>query len=424
VHLLLVNQGDQTTKRFIARRLAAAGHRIALLHWKPEVWDRHLFDEVMAIRFADPTGVAETAVRAHQRDPFDGVLCYAEASVPVANEVARVLGLPVVSAHWGDAFRYKDRMRIAWEAAGLRVPRYRVIRRRTDYRALGTWRFPVVLKPVAMLGSRGVTKVDSYADLDHYGHLPFHADQDMSIGGERWSMSELFDIPEIALAEEYVSGPEFSAEGVVVDGDYRLVGITQKFTTEEPYFDEVAHLFPATALPGPVDEIRGVLAAAHRALGMRNAVTHTEFRIDGAGACLMELNARLPGDHIIDLVQTTTGCDLVAAAVGCACGTLSPCDLPGPKPAGAPAYAATVYVTAPPETWGRRYQEVVLPELPPGRLVAQHAYASAGSVLIAPHAWGTVRVACAVLAGDDPAELISDIARVRSKSEVRCNVCA
>ena len=57
-----------------------------------------------------------------------------------------------------------------------------------------------------------------------------------------------------------------------------------------------------------------------------------------------------------------------------------------------------------------------------GRLVAQHAYASPGSVPIAPHAWGTVRVACAVLAGDDPAELISDIARVRSKSEVRCDV--
>lgn len=65
--------------------------------------------------------------------------------MPIANDLARLLRLPAVSAHWGDAFRYKDRMRVAWEAAGLRVPRYRVLHRKTDLRPLATWRFPVVL---------------------------------------------------------------------------------------------------------------------------------------------------------------------------------------------------------------------------------------------------------------------------------------
>jgi len=48
--------------------------------------------------------------------------------------------------------------------------------------------------------------------------MPFDADEDMRIGDELWSMAELFDIPQVALAEEYIAGPEFSAEGVVVDG--------------------------------------------------------------------------------------------------------------------------------------------------------------------------------------------------------------
>ena len=56
--------------------------------------------------------------------------------MPIANDLARLLRLPAVSTHWGDAFRYKDRMRVAWEAAGLRVPRYRVLHRKTDLRPL------------------------------------------------------------------------------------------------------------------------------------------------------------------------------------------------------------------------------------------------------------------------------------------------
>jgi hypothetical protein len=88
--------------------------------------------------------MADAVSKAHGADPFDGVLCYDEAAVPTANEVARLLRLPLISDHWGDAFRYKDRKRIAWEAAGLRVPRHRVLRRSTDYRALATWDFPVV----------------------------------------------------------------------------------------------------------------------------------------------------------------------------------------------------------------------------------------------------------------------------------------
>jgi biotin carboxylase len=87
-------------------------------------------------------------------------------------------------------------------------------------------------------------------------------------------MAELFDIPEVALAEEYVGGQEFSAEGIVVDGEYHLTRVTQKFTTSEPHFDEIGHLFPAANLPsGAMPEICAVLAIAHRALGMRNGVT-------------------------------------------------------------------------------------------------------------------------------------------------------
>ena len=422
MHILLVNQGDRASKRFIPRRLSASGHRLDLLHWSPAVWDREHFGRVMAVRFADWAGLAAAAGRAHDADPFDGVLCYDEATVPIANDLARLLRLPVVSTHWGDAFRYKDRMRVAWEAAGLRVPRYRVLHRKTDLRPLATWRFPVVLKPTAMMGSRGVVRAESFADLARCWHLPFDADEDMRIGDELWSMAELFDIPRAALAEEYIAGPEFSAEGVVLDGAYHLVGITAKSSGAAPYFDELGHVFPAAGLPVAAEpRIRAVLEAAHQALGMCNGVTHTEFRVDDEGVCLMELNARIPGGHITELVELVTGIDLVEAAARAACGALSAGELARPPAAGPVACAAAVHLTAPRHCLGARFRTVIVPEPRPARLLATHLHVGAGDLIQAPRLSGETRLGSAILAADDPAALAAGIARVRAESEITCD---
>ena len=441
MHILLVNQGDRASKRFIPRRLAAAGHRLDLLHWSPAAWDRENFGRVMAVRFADWAGLAGAARGAHEADPFDGVLCYDEATVPIANDLARLLRRPAVSAHWGDAFRYKDRMRVAWEAAGLRVPRYRVLHRKTDLRPLATWQFPVVLKPAAMMGSRGVIKVDSFADLARCWHLPFDADEDMRIGDELWSMAELFDIPRTALAEEYIAGPEFSAEGVVADGTYHLVGLTAKASGGAPYFDELGHVFPAAGLPPhALEQVRPVLRAAHAALGLRNGVTHTEFRVDDEGICLMELNARIPGGHITELVELVTGVDLVAVAARVACGALTAEDLAAaeltagqlaaremadgelarPSAAGA-ACAAAVHLTAPRHCLGAQFAAVTVPDPWPARLLATHLHLEEGDQIAVPRLSGETRLGSVILTADDQEALAGGIARVRAETEVTCS---
>jgi biotin carboxylase len=305
-----------------------------------------------------------------------------------------------------------------------------VLHRKTDLRPLATWRFPVVLKPTAMMGSRGVVRVESFADLARCWHLPFDADEDMRIGDELWSMAELFGIPRAALAEECISGPEFSAEGVVVDGAYHLVGVTAKASGDAPYFDETGHVFPAASLPAPEPEIRAVLEAAHRALGMRTGVTHTEFRVDDEGICLMELNARLPGGHITELVELVTGIGLVEAAARAACGALSPAELaaprapgpqpPGQQPPGAPACAAAVHLTAPRHCLGARFAGVVSPELQPARLVATHLHVQPGDLIQAPRLSGETRLATVILTADDHASLARGVAQVRADSEILC----
>jgi biotin carboxylase len=204
------------------------------------------------------------------------------------------------------------------------------------------------------------------------------------------------------------------------------VGITGKSSGGAPYFDEIGHVFPAANLPVPAQRVRGALETAHGALGLRNGVTHTEFRVDDRGVCLMELNARIPGGHITELVELVTGVDLVEVAARVACGALSGGELPaaeltGPRAAGSPACAAAVHLTAPRHCLGARFAAAAVPEPRPARLLATHLHVQPGDLIQAPRLSGETRLGTAVLAADDPAALASGIAAVRADTKVVCS---
>ena len=86
-----------------------------------------------------------------------------------------------------------------------------------------------------------------------------------------------------------------------------------------PYFEEIGHLVDATDPLWDDPKLRQVLVETHRALGLTDAMTHTEFKLTPAGPKVIEVNARLGGDLIPYLGMQVTGIDpgLVAAAVAC-----------------------------------------------------------------------------------------------------------
>jgi hypothetical protein len=421
--LLLVDQGERHAKRHIVRRLARLGYRLTLLQWSAAVWDRELFDRVLVARYTHWAFLADVVRREHEREPFAGVLSYNEGAVPTANEIAGLLDLPRVSDFAAESFRHKDRMRVAWEAVGLPVPRYRVLHGPADARVLQTWPFPLVLKPTALMGSMGVTKVDEPAAIPRLLRRALGTDLDIPLDGELWTLSEAFNIPALALAEQYVDGPEYSAEGYVVDGVYTLLGVTGKVVTAEPYFDEVGHLFPTADLPADqLDALTGTLQRAHAALGMRYGMTHTEFKRTGAGVVLMELNARMAGGCIPWLVDTVLGVDTVAIAAACAEGSVPAAlrpDLVRPDRRGRPAAAAVAFLTSPAGGYGRRLVRIRVPaSTPDGAVQRCECYLQRGSVIPAPAGGGTSRLGHVLLTAPDAAAARRAVDWVRRESEV------
>jgi hypothetical protein len=421
--LLLVDQGERHAKHHVVRRLAELGYRLTLLQWSSAVWERGLFDRVLVARFTHWSFLAEALRREHDREPFAGVLCYNEGAVPTANEIAHLLGLPAVSDFAAESFRYKDRMRVAWEAAGLPVPRYRVLHGPADARVLQTWPFPLVIKPAALMGSKGVSRADEPAAVGRLLREALGTDLDIPLEGELWTLSEAFNIPALALAEEYVPGPEYSAEGYVVGGEFTLLGVTGKLVTEEPYFDEVGHVFPTADLSaGQLAAVTATLQRAHAALGMRHGMTHTEFKLTGDGLVLMELNARMAGDFIPLLVDTVLGVDTVALAAACAEGSVPPelrPDLAARPARDRPAAAAVAFLTSPAQGYGRRLVRVGRP-VPgvDGTVLGCELYLRPGDVIPHPVGSGTSRLGHVLVTAPDPAAARRAVERIRREVDV------
>ena len=238
----------------------------------------------------------------HAQLGFVGVVAVSEFGLLPAAMVARHLGMPGTPLPVVQNVRDKMRMRRVLEANGLGQVRFRSCSTLGDahefFASLGG---PMIVKPVMGTGSDGVSRVDDASELAEAWQL---AGEARAFGG--------------VLCEEYVDGPEVSVEAYVAGGELVPVAITDKMTNAR--FLEIGHSQP-TRLPQAMQErVYAATGEILRALGVTDAVTHTEMRISSRGPVLIETHTRMGGDFIDVLTTATTGIDLgdvhVALALG------------------------------------------------------------------------------------------------------------
>lgn len=241
--------------------------------------------------------VDEDAVYALARDRFAGgagvagVTSSSEYFIATAAAVAARLGLPGPDAAAVRAARDKSWQRRALAAGGVAGPVFHAVASARDaVRAARETGFPVVLKPVSGSGSVGVRACAGAEEVEAHAAALFAESP-----GER------------VLVESLVEGPEFSVE--VFHG--RVVGITRKHLGAPPAFVEAGHDYPA-AVPG--DVARALTEAVTRGtelLGLGWGPLHWELRMSGGTAVPMEVNPRLAGGFIPELVRHAQGIDLI-----------------------------------------------------------------------------------------------------------------
>jgi argininosuccinate lyase len=82
-----------------------------------------------------------------------------------------------------------------------------------------------------------------------------------------------------------------------------------------PDFVEVGHDFPAT-LPCEVEEkVHSLVRRSLEALGLGWGPAHVELRLTDTGAAIIEVNPRLAGGYIPELIRLASGIDLISETI-------------------------------------------------------------------------------------------------------------
>jgi cysteine synthase A len=255
-----------------------------------------------------------------------GVTTTSEFYLTAVACLAAELGLPGNPPRAVRTCRDKSRVRRALDAAGIAQPRWaRVSSPDEAWRAVARTGLPCVVKPVDDSGSNNVLVCH---DLEQVrAQIAVVLAVRRNLRGQPMAAA--------ALVEDYVPGPEFSVEMFSHDGDAWCVGITRKTLGPPPFRVETGHLYPADLVPEQEKALVEHARALLQALGVRLGPTHAEIKLGPDGPALIELNCRLAGGMIPELVRLAGGVDLLEQQLRCAAGEAPRLGAsPGSAPAG------------------------------------------------------------------------------------------
>ncbi|MBT2480146.1 ATP-grasp domain-containing protein [Streptomyces sp. ISL-94] len=288
-----------------------------------------LADRVSALDHERPETCARWA-RSGAAGNVRAVFSSREYAQEGAAALADALGLPGNDPAVVATVRRKDRCRVALAAAGFRQPAVRLCHDLGQAREFAAGRpGPWIVKPRDAMGSLGVALVETPGSLDG------------AVAG----------LPDAGpfLIEEYVSGPEFSVEGVLTGGRPIVLAVTAKHVTPPPLFVELAHALPAPVAPEVHRGLAQEAAAAVTALGLRHGVFHVEGWWTSDGPVLGEVHTRFGGDWIHLMLEHVVDADVSNAVLRDLLGLPVP-DLTPPDPAAPGRGAAVLFPTPPPGT--------------------------------------------------------------------------
>jgi biotin carboxylase len=244
----------------------------------------------LTLDFTRPeTSVATIREFARAR-PLDAVIGVDDESAVPAALAAAALGLPHNPVEAARATRDKHELRRRLAAAGLRCPGYRrVSLAAAPAEVAREVRFPCVLKPLSLSGSRGVIRADApegfVAAFERIRAILRRPDA-VARGGDTTHL----------LVEDYLPGAEVALEGLLEASRLRVLALFDKpDPLDGPTFEETLYVTPSRLSLQTQSAIAGETARGCRALGLREGPVHAELRLVEGQPWLLEVAARTIG---------------------------------------------------------------------------------------------------------------------------------
>ncbi|RUX86998.1 ATP-grasp domain-containing protein, partial [Mesorhizobium sp. M2A.F.Ca.ET.040.01.1.1] len=262
----------------------------------PELFDYLAALGIEAVRVDnnDFDSLIQECIRLRSTYEIAGITSAQESVYAMVGQLCRYFDLPGPNAMAVERCCDKFVQRQLLAEAGLRVPAYRVAANATEVERSATEiGLPVILKPAIGIGSSGVRLCRTFDEIaEHTIYL--------LSGKHKWRSS-----PRI-LVEEFAQGPQYNLE---IMGDQVIAIGAANYGP--PNFFCHGHVYPAPLTDEECKRIADLSLSCLRALGLGWGPTNIELRWTNHGPTVIEVNPRLAGSPVPDMVQLACGVDLI-----------------------------------------------------------------------------------------------------------------
>jgi biotin carboxylase len=303
--LLLLPTTTYRTEAF----LAAAGQmdvEVTVGSEKPNTLARLNPTALLTLSLHDPQRATRQVVDFATKHPIAAVVAVDDQVTVAAAAICQALSLRQNSVESVLAAGNKHRMRELFQQADVPSPGFQLCRLDDDAEQLaGRLRYPCVVKPLGLSGSRGVIRADDEPEFVRaVGRLAKILDAESA---KHATASRALHF----LVDDFIDGPEVAVEGLLSDGRLRVLALFDKpDPLDGPFFEETIYVTPSR-LPSDVQEqIADCTSRAVQALGLTEGPIHAELRLGEDGPSVIEVNARSIGGQCSRMLKFGTGISL------------------------------------------------------------------------------------------------------------------
>lgn len=254
-----------------------------------EVYDVNIYENSPAFKYADHFGVMDildekTCLEYAKGNGVDAVMSeMCDIATPTIAYIAEQLNLPGIGSEMAELYTNKFAMREFGIKNGIPTPEYKICKSKEEaiefFEGLGK---KIIIKPLDSNSSRGVFTVNSVEDLDE------HFDEALSFS----------HIHKAVLCERYITGTEFTIDGIVTKTGHVCLAVSEKHHYEhnENIADEL--FFSHHNERFDYDLLRKTNDMFVDKSGLKYGLTHAEYKYEDGQFWLIEIGARGGGNYI------------------------------------------------------------------------------------------------------------------------------
>ena len=306
----------------LIRRAVEKGYWVAVASMKKDDPGMGKTDESWEVDITDSEEILKL-VREHN---IAGVTSTGtEFSIPTIAYLHENSGLPGISLETAKISTNKILAQNRYAEKGVPIARFKRVRTLVEaMTAAGEIGFPVVVKAPDSSGSRGITVVFEPSQVD----AALATAMRISGKGE-------------VLVEEQLTGVEFGAQAVVLNGEVEYCLCHNDTVTPPPITVPIGHSLPFALTDEIRSETQRVCSAAVKALNIKDAICNVDLIATSSGVRLFEIGARIGATGLPEIVNLHHGINLYDVALELAMG-----ECPDIEPSFGPA-AASLLIKAP-----------------------------------------------------------------------------